>query len=823
MNRRSFLFLFVALGWQTGILSQNNPLLKYIPEDATTAVHFDIKRMGGKIPGETFRNSTIYRQMMKDPGMPWSSLLTEPEKLGIDLSAGLILAMKYPGTTRYRSNKPIIQVFLKLKDAETFTNNINKLIQDKEQGEKNEELYKVYGTDRILSPRGEMTAGWNNDVFVMTSGYDAEMDAEIERYLNASVADTAVLLSDTLALPTYDAKSGIGEIMERFKRSQRDLCFQLLTPKTSSSLMSNVHFTSAMNSEADIKFWSTGSSNPVTEKMLPFASLLNKTETFSGKNTIMLVNFENGRIVAKASNFPGEMVGDVYKKYPVPSQNIELAKRLPAGVLLGLANISFNQQMAGELFEKSGLLQLLDSLKSEIPFDLSLLPGVFKPNLMIAVVKSDITTTTDEAISKMNGLQLIIALSIADKAKFEKLKPAVKEAWDSNNKKETEEDDVLRPKRPKGLYAKHNNELLVLSLSPQTAEAFLNNTGTGTVPAVLQEYSKYPMVVSIDLKQILGITSNDQPERKRNKGMNEIMGQVFDQVLVYGGGYENGSVNSVFEFRFSDQNENSLKQLFGIATSIAEKEESRIKEGTEEWENRATMDTAVIVDTAMIYPGRVPTPRFKDPEVQLFADEWAAYLDELLTTYSGGLKEAKKMEMLAKKADALLAKSQKYYGKFLNDPEETKKFSAWLKACSNQISVVLQEVTLGDIYQEEEKVPPPPPAKPGTPLIEIPTFRNAEVNAFAKEYTSFMVEYIKTYKRNDQEKIVVLNKKREALTKRSGSIRSKLDPKESKKFTDWMAQLNDIVAVAIIGSDTAPPPPKVEMKKFTPPVIRKDN
>lgn len=561
MKHRKNLFLAVAaLLLQSVAFSQTNPLLKYLPDDVTMVMHFDVNRMGSKIPGEVFRQSPLYRQMMKNPDLEFGKFITNPETTGIDFSAGIMLAIKYQGKDRYEREQPIIHLFIKLKNAETFTNNVKELMK----GANDHDIIKVYGTDRIIATEGKMTAGWNNDVFVMTSGYSQEITDEIYKYHN--FVDT-VVAGDTAVRPSFDFEG----LMERYKKSQRELCFQLLTPKNSSSLNSNTHFTTAMNSEADIKMWNSGNSNPFTENIFPMTGLLNKLQSLSGTNKTALISFETGKIVVKGQNFPEGAVADIYKKYPAASQNMDLVRRLPQGTLMGLMNMSFNQSMANELILKTGLLEILDSIKNELPFDLGLVTGVFKSNMLLAVIKSDITTTTDPTTSKMEGFQIILAMPIADKAKFEKLKTSVLPAWDSLKASKA---TMFRDAMP---FAKHNDNLLVLSLSPAVAEAFLNNTGASSVPEWLQAYSKYPMVLNINMREMLAMSlGKNRPEKNDIMANERVILNKFGNIIIYGGEYENESINSTMEFRFSNESENSLRQLFEMINEAAVRNEEVI-------------------------------------------------------------------------------------------------------------------------------------------------------------------------------------------------------------------------------------------------------
>lgn len=597
MKQKKNLLLASVLLLQSVAFSQTNSLVKHLPDDATIVVHFDVKRIAGKIPGETFRQSFLYREMMKDRSVPISTFFTNPQESGIDLSAGIILAMKIQGTDRYEKPQPIIYLFGKIQNAETFTSNIKKLLNG--DTEQEAELINVYGTDRILSTGGKMTAGWNNDVFVITSGYSEEIANEIYKYHHFE--DTAAVI-DTTTKPPFD----ISGLMERFKKSQRELCFQLLEGKSQNSFSTNPHFTSMMNTEGDIKIWSGGGTNPIFERALTMAPFLSKLQALTGGNKTSVINFENGKVVMQSRNFPETTVADIYKKYPATGQNTDLLRRLPEGTLMGLMNMSYNQDMAKEMMQKSGLAELLDSVKGKIPFDISLASGVFKNNMMLAVLKSDVTANTDEQTTKMEGLKLIVALPIADKIKFQKFKEAIMPLWDSLK---VAKGDKMKDPTP---FVKYNDELLVISLSPEVATAYLNNTSSGTVPEWLQTFSKYPMVMNLNMKELMGMMLG----KKRAGGKVPInenkMLNIFDQMIMYGGEYENESINNTIELRLSNKNENSVKQLFDMMNGMAEEKDEVIMSDNNQpppqEEMKVEVDSVKVVEIVEIKQDKTTKP-----------------------------------------------------------------------------------------------------------------------------------------------------------------------------------------------------------------------
>jgi hypothetical protein len=179
MKRRFVLFFAALILLQTATLAQINPLIKYLPDNAAMVMNFNAMGIVSKIPGESFRQSIIYQQIMKDPGMPFNTLLMNPEKSGIDFSAGIFLAItNYEPANNspippVRNPEPGVNIFIKLQNAVLFTANMKELFKDKDDN------IRTYGTDNILQTEKGMTFGWNNDLFVMTSANDNKVKQEL--------------------------------------------------------------------------------------------------------------------------------------------------------------------------------------------------------------------------------------------------------------------------------------------------------------------------------------------------------------------------------------------------------------------------------------------------------------------------------------------------------------------------------------------------------------------------------------------------------------------------------------------------------------------
>jgi hypothetical protein len=189
--------------------------------------------------------------------------------------------------------------------------------------------------------------------------------------------------------------------------------------------------------------------------------------------------------------------------------------------------------------------------------------------MMLAVIRPDEVSPGDSISRNMGGIQVLLAMPTGNKAKFEELKTTASHAWDSLKSSEG------FGKMLKGLhpFVKYNDELCVVSLSPDAALSFLNNPGNGSIPEWLQSYTQHPMVISINMRELFTMMMG-----KKSAGRPGMLGQnekkmldMFDRIVAYGGDYENESLNTSVEFQFTDQNKNSFAQLFDILNTIGEK------------------------------------------------------------------------------------------------------------------------------------------------------------------------------------------------------------------------------------------------------------
>ncbi len=567
MIRKFMLAIAAILLQQAATFAQTNSLVKYLPGNALMIMNFNVVRLAGKIPAETLQKNIIYQEMMKDSKMPIGALLKEPLKSGIDFFPGIFLVMT--NDAQHELPNPGINIFIKLSNADVFTAKMKELFKE------NADAIKSFGTDNIIQSEKGMTLGWNKEVFVMTSSYDRKIKEELlslPSYDSATVyVDTVAVATDNSPQPDYEKKEE--EIQERLKLSQRNICFNLLAPTSANNLLANKQFATLMNTAADIRTWNNGTTNPLFGNKMAglFGAGLGKLKGLMGVSKTTALNFENGKVVAVNNNYVSAEVAAIYQKYSIAPISTRLSGRLPAGKLLGMMNVSYNPQMGMELLQQTGLKEMLSDLKKPMPFDINLLYSALGSNMMVAVVKAEEGSLMDSVTKAMDGMQVVAAMEINNKEKFNELKRSIDHLIDSL--KNGKEEKMKKGPIP---VVRYNDSLVVVSLSSDVANAFLNKSTMGTSPEWLQSKSEYPMLMNINMRELLKMVLGKKMSSQSGKEELQFL-EMFDQFMMYGGKFENESLTTTTEFKFSNAADNSLKQLVELINMMTAGKEGKMQ------------------------------------------------------------------------------------------------------------------------------------------------------------------------------------------------------------------------------------------------------
>ena len=321
----------------------------------------------------------------------------------------------------------------------------------------------------------------------------------------------------------------------------------------------------------------------------------------------------------------------LYKKYGQLSLKTDLIKRLPAnGKVMLLFTASANPEMAKEMMQTTGLNSLLNEYKEKIPFEPGLLSSAFGTTAMFAVIHMPVKhePVADSIILKgrdamFEGVQLVLAIPVKNKAKLEELKDSVAKFFDSLKEKkkaadtnedtdeDMDEEEKIGFKMFRGMKPsyKYTDSLFVISTSEEVATSYINSTGNMELPPYISPAAGYPMLMNFNFKEFMGMLYKNagSPDDEKDMQLKEVV-DMFGDMNIYGGKYENGVISSKMEMKLGNPDENSFKQLFDLINKVAEAKNKEREEMGDEMKQEGVKIEEVTMDEGKAVVEMPPPP-----------------------------------------------------------------------------------------------------------------------------------------------------------------------------------------------------------------------
>lgn len=114
-----------------------------------------------------------------------------------------------------------------------------------------------------------------------------------------------------------------------------------------------------------------------------------------------------------------------------------------------------------------------------------------------------------------------------------------------------------------------------------------------------------------------------------------------------------------------------------LAVACKDKKEDKKEEPTTQ---PTSTEPTTTTDPAPNSTNADGVPSFSDPEVQKFANDYAAFIKE----YKNGMKDPTKLSALAQKMQEWSKKATEMGAKLVNSPEEAKKWTDWAMAIAKE-------------------------------------------------------------------------------------------------------------------------------------------
>jgi hypothetical protein len=519
-----------------------------IPEDAGFVVHINAASLTSKLSWDEIKQSDWFK-MANEKGRPddfQRRLLDNPETSGVDTKGDMYLFMKNDGKRSY--------IFFtgKIKDAAAFETTVKKMKEGAE--------IKKAGSMNYTGENDNMLT-WNKDKFIVIADAGDLQGGFPGRY-SGNTGDEKSSAEKMLALAEgiYDLKSN-------------------------KSIGNNSKFASLISEPGDAHLWF--SSSAMSGGMIPKEIAMFKAASLiEGNISTATFNFDNGRITAKTNNYYNKELAAFFKGNKGGNISEDMLKKIPGQNVSAVIAMNYPPSGLAAFLKLLGVDGMANGFLSQAGFTVEDFVKANKGDLLIAVSDFEVAekeTTIDMGSGKpyvykstKPDAKVLFAVSVKDKAAFEKLIDVVKQQM----KTEGDINEAM------GIKYELKDNWFIASNDAANLSGF---GGGNTNHAFISKISGHPFGGYIDVQKF--ITGYKGKEGSMEKSIADESVKMWQDIIFYGGDHKGDAATGYFEINMMDKNTNSLKQLNNYFSTMAK--------AAKEQENRdaADNDSPVIEET----------------------------------------------------------------------------------------------------------------------------------------------------------------------------------------------------------------------------------
>jgi hypothetical protein len=522
-----------------------------VPADASMVLRIDAGSLSSKLGWEEIKQGELYKSMIKEVRDDfYRNLLEHPDSTGIDLQSDAYIFLNSRGRGGYAC------VTFSIKDEKAFT-----LFMSKTAEEGNDKIVKA-GDLSVIKDRGNVVT-WSSKRFVAI----------------ADVPDMGTTRKFGDDEDGYSSRRMSEDSLLKFARDIHEM-------KTSNSLGNNEKFASLISDKADMHVWlNTGK---LTAGSNPYMSLIKANVLFEGNYTAMKVNFENGKIVMDSKSYYNKELAAFFKQHQAKNIDEEMLKKIPAGNVTGVFAMNYPPEGLKAFIKLLGVDGVVNDFLADLNITMDDFVKANKGDMVIAV--SDFTYTEKERMMQFGDksipykttapeAKVVFATSVNDKPAFEKLMTALR------NKLNSSAGEMFRQEAGKIPYQLKDNWFVAGSDS-----GYINAFGsTSTNHPFISKISGHPRGAYVDIQKIISgmkPSLNDSIARV----IADESAKVWQDIITYGGDFDDDVSTGHFEINMVDKNTNSLKQLHNYIAMIAKTMKDFENSRRAEWEAMKEMD-----------------------------------------------------------------------------------------------------------------------------------------------------------------------------------------------------------------------------------------
>lgn len=343
--------------------------------------------------------------------------------------------------------------------------------------------------------------------------------------------------------------------------------------KEDESLASVNLFTNLFREKADGYAFTSSNSYLGMLNMMPIQ--LPKLEEFVKDNySASTLTFEDGKILAKTTNYPNELLSALCKQYPSPSVNLSLVDHFPTQHINGFLLFAFNPEIISGLLKQMEVEGMANNLLQKSGLSTEDFYKAMKGD--IAVIVSDIGMKQPEPQNKTDELsmtrskpsyKMIVNIPVGDKNSFFKLMDQATQHGVVNRQGNIFKGSGLLSMF--GLYLQGDEKNLVLASDSLTYTQYIAGLEKAAIqPDILNRFKDKTGVCYFDIAQTIGSLSAGDTASSYRQSMTTAR-ETFKDLIVTSDKFDGKSSRAIFEVRMQDEKQNSLVTLTSLLTDVA--------------------------------------------------------------------------------------------------------------------------------------------------------------------------------------------------------------------------------------------------------------
>lgn len=518
---------------------------RYIPKEAGFVLSFNPQLMKDKLQKGGISIDTLLQRVFKNDSLDSKDKARFNQlknNAGIDWNSKIFVFMlqKTNPDNSVSSNYSLLGA---VKDAGLFESYLQ--LQDELKGK---EIKKEKDYSYLVNGNGSIIA-WNNEQVIAT----------MFRHTQKPVYDTVAMAFKQPAPINMEAE---------MKREVG----RYFTQKINESLASVDIFTAMFKEKADGYVFTSANSSLAGLSMLPFQ--LPKMEELLKDNFVTAtLSFEEGRIIAKSTGYPNELLGSVLKQYAGHAVNLSLIENYPSQHINAIVLAAFNPEIFGGLLRQLEVEGLANNFLEKAGVTSQDLYKSLKGDIAVVVSDFDITQKepqfkTDEKsmIRKKPIGKMIVTAPVGDKISFIKLMDKAVEQGVLKKVGNTYKAGV--PVSLLGLYIMADEKNLVIASDSLTYTAYISKRTRSVInEEALHKFKGKSIVFYVDIAGTLNGLSKESAG-DFNKSLNTAK-TTFKDIIATTDNFDGKNSKAALEIRLRNERQNSLVTLTGLLADIA--------------------------------------------------------------------------------------------------------------------------------------------------------------------------------------------------------------------------------------------------------------